>query len=275
MFVLNKFFKANSLPLVVLLALLLAATLLPNFLANPNSQDLRAALAQPNISQHFFGTDELGRDVLSNILHGLRVSLLVGFAAMFISAIIGIPLGMLAGFSGGRLDAILMRAADLQFSLPTTLVSLATIAVVGASLWKLVLVIGLVGWASFARLARATTLQQRQQEYVLAAEALGAKNNRILQKQILPNILGPMLVQASLDVPQNILLEATLSFLGLGAGTNTPSLGAMVARGYQFLASGQWWLALLPGATLMLLVLALNATGDNLRDALDVRATRT
>jgi peptide/nickel transport system permease protein len=257
----------------VLFAFVLAALLAPLFTPDPRAQDLSKSLQAPFASlEHPLGTDALGRDVLANILHGLRVSLLVGVSATLISAGIGVPLGLLAGSRGGWLEAGLMRLVDAGLSLPSSLVALVVLALWGAGLEKLIVVIGVTGWASFARLARALALSQRHLDYVAGATALGMSGSRVVWRHVLPNVAGSLIVKATLEVPGNILLEATLSFLGLGAGVDTPSLGQMIATGYGRLSSGEWWLSLLPGVVLTGLVLSISALGDGLRDRLDPRS---
>lgn len=216
------------------------------------------------------GTDEQGRDILSNILYGLRVSLSVGFLAVLISVAIGVPLGLFAGYSR-RFGELVMRLVDIQLSIPTFLIALVVLALWGSGLLKLILVIGVVGWAEYARLVRGAVLSERAREYVLAAEALGINTPRLMFLHLLPNVLSVVLVQVSVDVPRVILLEATLSFLGVGVSIETPSIGLMVKRGMDYLFSGVWWTTALPGLALMALVLTTNLIGDWLRDAFDPR----
>jgi len=242
---------------------------------DPEHQSLLARLTPPAWAsggswKYPFGTDGLGRDVLSNILFGLRVSLLVGFASVAISIALGATAGLIAGYrSGGWFDRIVMPLVDLQLSVPAVLIALAVMAMTGRGLWKLVLVIGIVGWAQYARLMRASVLAERERDYVMAARLLGASEFRVLFRHLLPNALSALLVQASVDVPRAVELEASLSFLGLGVAVTTPSLGLRVAQGYQFLFGGSWWASVIPGLALVLLVLAENLIGDWARDALD------
>lgn len=241
---------------------------------DPQQQDLLARLTPPlgHADNSFFllGADELGRDIFSNIVFGLRVSLLVGFVAVAISVGIGTPIGLLAGYRPGSwFEHVTMRFADVQLSLPGILVALAVLAVLGRGLDKVIFVIGIVGWAQYARLVRASVLSERTKDYVVAAGGLGASVPRILARHILPNVIGPSLVQIAVDIPRAIELEATLSFLGLGVSVTTPSLGIRIAQGYQFLFSGAWWLAVMPGLALVVLVLSINLLGDWLRDSLD------
>lgn len=263
---------APALTLGVLILLAIFAPLIAPH--DPQQQDLLARLTPPlgREGNTFFllGADELGRDIFSNIVFGLRVSLLVGFVAVAISVVIGTPIGLLAGYRPGSwFEHVTMRFADVQLSLPGVLVALAVLAVLGRGLDKVIFVIGIVGWAQYARLVRASVLAERTKEYVVAAGGLGASVPRILARHILPNVVGPSLVQIAVDIPRAIELEATLSFLGLGVSVTTPSLGIRIAQGYQFLFSGAWWLAVMPGLALVLLVLSINLLGDWLRDSLD------
>ncbi|MGH7662323.1 MAG: ABC transporter permease [Vulcanimicrobiaceae bacterium] len=261
---------ALTLAVLVLLAIF-APLVAPH---DPQQQDLLARLTPPfgreGNNFFFLGADELGRDIFSNVIFGLRVSLLVGFVAVAISVVIGTPIGLIAGYRPGSwFEHITMRIADVQLSLPGVLVALAVLAVLGRGLDKVIFVIGIVGWAQYARLVRASVLTERTKDYVVAASGLGASVPRILARHILPNVVGPSLVQIAVDIPRAIELEATLSFLGLGVSVTTPSLGIRIAQGYQFLFSGAWWLAVMPGLALVLLVLSINLLGDWLRDSLD------
>lgn len=262
-------------PAFILVVLVLLAIFAP-FVAphDPQHQDLVARLTAPfghgESGFYVLGTDELGRDIFANIVYGLRVSLLVGFAAVAISVLIGTPIGLLAGYRPGSwFEHITMRAADVQLSLPVVLIALAVLAVLGRGLDKVIFVIGIVGWAQYARLIRSSVLSERTKDYVVAASGLGASLPRILARHVLPNVVGPSLVQIAVDVPRAIELEATLSFLGLGVSVTTPSLGIRIAQGYQYLFSGAWWLAVMPGLALVILVLSINLLGDWLRDTLD------
>ncbi len=262
----------------ILLALILVANFAP-YLApeTPASQDLSRRLQPPTwlLGSQMLGTDSLGRDVFSHIVFGLRVSLLVGVLSVAISVLVGVSSGVVSGFYRGRLDALLMRAGDMQLSLPTLLVALAVAAVWGRGVFKLIVVIGVVGWAEYARTVRASTLAVREQEYVEAARALGASDGRLMLRHVLPNILTPIIVLVSVSIPRVIVLEATLSFLGLGVPLTTPSLGLMIDSGYKYLFSGSWWPSIMPGLVLMLLVMSINLVGDWLRDALDPHLSRS
>lgn len=274
----------RSLPYLpmLILTLFIVASLGADIFAphDPRKQDILASLLPPSWlpsgdADYLLGTDNLGRDILSNILYGGRISLAVGFFSILISAVIGIPLGLIAGYAGGRFDALVMRAADVQLSLPTILIALVVLAFLGAGLGKVILVIGIVGWAAYARITRSSVLQLRERDFISGARALGASTPRILFRHILPNAFTPLLVQLSVDFPRVVLLEATLSFLGLGVSISTPSLGLMISGGQDYLFSGSWWLSAFPGVALTLLVFSVNLIGDWLRDVLDPRLTRT
>ena len=269
-------------PLFLLLAFVLAAVFAPYLVPHdPMQGDLMISQMPPSWvpggdPAYPLGTDEQGRDVLSILLFGLRVSLAVGFAAVLLSVAIGTPLGLLAGYAGGRLGELIMRLADIQLAVPTFLVALVVLALTGGgSMLKLILVIGVVGWAYYARLVRSAVLSEKEREYVLAAEALGMSRSRIMFRQILPNVLSVILVQMSVDVPRVILLEATLSFLGVGVSIETPAIGLMIQRGLDYIYSGVWWTTVLPGLVLAALVLATNLIGDWMRDAFDPRRRAT
>ena len=265
-----------KLPLAVFVLLLCGALFAP-WLAphDPEQQNLFARLTPPvwltgGTWNYPLGTDGLGRDIAANVLYGLRVSLLVGFVSVAIAIALGATAGLVAGYrAGGWLDRVVMPLVDLQLSIPAVLIALAVMAMTGRGLGKLILVIGLVGWAPYARLMRASVLAERERDYVTAARLIGASEARVLFRHLLPNVLGPLLVQASVDVPRAVELEASLSFLGLGVAVTTPSLGLRVAQGYQYLFGGAWWPSVIPGLALVLLVLAENLIGDWLRDALD------
>jgi peptide/nickel transport system permease protein len=266
---------------LLILATLVALALLAPWIAphDPEEQSLLSRLDPPAWMQggdwsYPLGSDGLGRDVLSNILFGLRISLLTGFIAVAISVVIGTVAGLLAGYRRGWFDGAAMRLVDVQLALPAVLIALAVLAITGRGLWKVIAVIGVVGWAQYARLVRASVLAERQQDYVIAAMLAGASGPRIVFRHLLPNVLGPLLVQVSVDIPRAVELEASLSFLGLGVAVTTPSLGLRVSQGYQYLFSGAWWPSVLPGLALVLLVLSENLIGDWLRDALDPRGRR-
>jgi peptide/nickel transport system permease protein len=216
---------------------------------------------------HPLGTDQLGRDYLSRLMHGARISLLIGFSTMLISGVVGASLGILAGYFGGRIDLAVNFLVTTRLSLPVVLVSLAVVSLVGSSLTVVIAVLGFLLWDRFAVVLRSATQQVRSQEYVTAARAIGCSNLRILLSEVMPNVMGPLIVVATLEVAHAILLESALSFLGLGVQPPTPSWGLMVAeaRGLMFFDP---WLIALPGGALFLLVLAINLFGDGLRDLL-------
>lgn len=222
---------------------------------------------------HLLGTDTLGRDVASRLLHGARVSLAIAFAAVLLSGIVGVMLGLVAGYYPGRFDDVLMRLGDIQLAFPVLVLAIAVLAVLGASLGNLILVLGLTGWVTFARIVRGETLSLRHREFVDAARALGARDVAILARHIFPNVLPPLVVVATFSVARTVIAEASLSFLGLGIPPPAPSWGAMLDEGRNYLTTG-WWLALFPGLAILLLVLGINLVGDWLRDLLDPRLER-
>jgi peptide/nickel transport system permease protein len=268
--VLGAFFVAAAVAMA-----LLAPVLAP---ADPIKNSLLDRLTPPRWTSggspaHLLGTDALGRDVASRLLHGARVSLAVAFAAVFLSGLAGIVLGLVAGYYRGRIDDVLMRLGDIQLAFPVLVLAIAVLAVLGASLGNMILVLGLTGWVTFARIARGETLSLRQREFVDAARALGARDAAILARHIFPNVLPPLVVVATFSVARTVIAEASLSFLGLGIPPPAPSWGAMLDEGRNYITTG-WWLALFPGLAILLLVLGINLVGDWLRDALDPRLER-
>jgi peptide/nickel transport system permease protein len=231
-------------------------------------------------ARYLLGTDDQGRDILSALMFGARISLLVGLASVLLSVIVGVTLGLLAGFVGGTADAFIMRVCDVMLSFPAILIALL-IAGVSRALFPngseylafgvLIIAISLTGWVQYARTVRGSTLVERSKEYVLAAQVTGVSPLRIMRRHVLPNILGPVMVLATIQVATAIITEATLSFLGVGAPPNSPSLGTLIQVGNKFLFSGNWWITVFPGAMLVLIALSVNLLGDWLRDALNPR----
>ena len=231
-------------------------------------------------TKYLLGTDDQGRDILSALMYGARISLLVGFASVLLSMLMGVGLGLLAGFAGGKVDAFIMRVCDVMLSFPSILVALL-IDGVGRAMFPnahdslafgvLILAIALTGWVQYARTVRGSTLVERHKEYVQAARVIGVAPVRIMFRHVLPNVLGPVLVLATIQVAAAILTEATLSFLGVGVPPTSPSLGTLIRIGNDFLFSGEWWITIFPGVMLVLISLSVNLLGDWLRDALNPR----
>ena len=228
--------------------------------------------------KYLLGTDDQGRDILSALMYGARISLAVGLVSVLLSMMVGVVLGLIAGFFGGWLDAFLMRLCDVMLSFPPILIALL-IAGIGRALFPdahgslafgvLIVSISLTGWVQYARTVRGSTLVERHKEYVQAARVTGVPPLRIMLRHVLPNVMGPVMVLATIHVATAIITEATLSFLGVGVPPTTPSLGTLIRIGNDFLFSGQWWITVFPGAALVVLVLSVNLLGDWLRDALN------
>lgn len=233
------------------------------------------------LSTYLLGTDSQGRDLLSSLMYGTRISLLIGFASVFLSMIVGITLGLIAGYAGGRIDAFIMRVADVQLSFPAILIALLIDGVARAAVPQnmldviafpvLIGAIALAGWPQYARTVRGSALVEKNKEYVQAAKVIGVSGPRIMFNHVLPNVLGPVLVLATVHLATAIITEATLSFLGVGVPPTSPSLGTLIRVGNDFLFSGEWWITIFPGLVLILLVLSVNLLGDWLRDALNPR----
>jgi len=252
----------------------LAAPLLSPF--DPIEQDLGdLRLKAPGFRDgsgrmHPLGTDHLGRDLLARIIYGARPALLVGFAAVAISGLIGMAAGLTSGYFGGRMDDVLMRLADIQLAFPFILLAIAVIGVLGPSLQTIIIVIGVSSWVVYARIVRGAVLTLREREFVQAALALGGGDGRVLLRHILPNVFTPWLVVATLDMARVIVIESALSFLGLGVQPPTPTWGGMLADGRVYISTA-WWLATFPGLAILITVLGINLFGDGLRDTLDPR----
>ena len=261
---------------VVVLATVLLAVFAPAFApGDPIKNSLLDRLTPPmwvtgGDARHPLGTDTLGRDVASRLLHGARVSLVVGFSAVLVAGVLGIALGLLSGWYRGWLDDLLMRLGDVQLAFPVLVLAVAVLAVLGASLLNLIVVLGVTGWITYARIVRGEVLTLRERDFIAAAQALGAGDGWILRRHLLPNVLPPITVVATFSVARTIIAEASLSFLGLGIPAPEPSWGAMLDEGRNYITTG-WWLALFPGLAILLLVLGINLVGDWLRDVLDPR----
>ena len=256
-------------------ALLIVAALAAPLIApaDPIRQSLRGRLSAPTLEgadgrAHLLGTDHLGRDVFSRVIYGARVSLLVGFAAVIVGGLVGATLGLVAGFRGGWTDSMIMTLADAQLAFPFILLAIGIIAVLGPSFPTLIVVIGLSGWVTYARVLRSQVLVLRSREFVDAIHALGGSVVRVIARHVLPNVLSSLVVIATLELARAIVLEATLSFLGLGVQPPTPSWGGMVHEGREYLDSA-WWISTAPGLVLMLTSIVVSRTGDWLRDLLD------
>jgi peptide/nickel transport system permease protein len=258
---------------VALLAPLLAPQM-PYDLASLSVLDARlppGSAAAEGPRTFWLGTDEQGRDMLSAIMYGLRVSLLVGFSSALIALAIGAVAGLFAGYAGGRADTLVMRIADIQLSFPAILIAMILLAISGQGVGKIIAALVAVQWAYYARTMRGAALVERQKEYVEAARLQGLSHARIVLRHLLPNCLPPLLVVAALQVASAIALEATLSFLGLGLPITEPSLGLLIANGYQHMLSGRYWISVFPGVALMLLIVSINLVADQLRDVLNPR----
>jgi len=270
-------FARNQLALaggVVVAALVLLAVLAPLLAPrDPNRPDTKRILAPPSRS-HWFGTDQLGRDVLSRVLYGARVSLAVGFVSVGIATLIGILLGSAAGYHGGVADNVIMRLVDLMLVFPRFFLLLAVLALLRPSIWAIMAIIGLTGWMGVARLVRAEFLTLREREFVIWSESIGAGALRVVFRHILPNAMGPVLVAMTLGIPAAILTESGLSFLGLGVQPPYATWGNILNDGKDVLEIA-WWMTLFPGLAILITVLSYNLMGEGIRDALDPRLRQT
>ncbi|WP_333653300.1 oligopeptide ABC transporter permease [Dissulfurispira sp.] len=266
----NKLAVAGGVIVVVLFVIAVLAPFISPF--NPNDIDRKHILEPPG-ARHPLGTDDLGRDVLSRMLYGSRISLAVGFIAAGIATITGMLLGAVSGYYGGWTDRAMMRFIDIMLSIPTFFLVLAVIAFVGPSIWNIMIVIGFTSWMGVARLVRAEFLSLKEREFVLAAKALGASDMRIILRHIMVNSMAPVFVSAILGVASAILVESALSFLGIGVQPPTPSWGNMLTSGKDNIEIA-WWLSLFPGIAILITVLSYNLFGEGLRDALDPRLWR-
>ena len=257
---------------VVLLAALFAPWLTP---FDPLEQDINQRLKEPGWQTaagriHVLGTDHLGRDILARVIFGSRIALVVGVSAVLISGVLGMAIGLVAGYFGGKVDDFFMRLADIQLAFPFILLAIAVIGVLGPNLRNIIIVIGVSSWVVYARVVRGEVLSIREREFVQAAIALGSRDGRVLVRHVLPNAFTPWLVVATLDMARVIVIESALSFLGLGVQPPTPTWGGMLADGRVYLSTA-WWLATFPGLAILVTVLGINLLGDGLRDTLDPR----
>jgi peptide/nickel transport system permease protein len=269
---------------VMMLSAIAAPLIAPHTPFDPATLDLMDAFTPPfwyedGSIKFLLGTDDQGRDLFSTILYGSRISIFVGFASMLLAMIIGITLGLISGYIGGAVETIIMRIADVQISFPAILIAMLIYGVALSMLpnerhdemviWVLVLAIGLANWVNFARTVRGSTLVEKNKEYVQSARVIGRKRTTIMFRHILPNVMGPVLVIATIGLAVAVLTEATLSFLGVGVPPTRPSLGTLIRIGQDFLFAGEWWIVIFPGIALAVLVLAVNLLGDWMRDALN------
>lgn len=263
---------------VVLLTVLIGAVF-AEYVAphEPNRQRLIARFKPPfwvegGSLTYALGTDNVGRDIWSRIIHGSRISLIVGVCAVGVSMLIGVTLGLISGFWGGRIDSIIMALVDIMLAFPQLILAFAMVAVLGPGIGNIILVLGITGWERYARVVRAEVLALREREFVQAARAIGVSNLKIAFGHIMPNTFSSVIVMATLQTAQAILAEAALSFLGLGTGRNYPSWGQMISLGRDYISIA-WWLSTFPGLAILLTVLAINLVGDRIRDVLDPRVT--
>ena len=273
--------------MLLIFGALLAPLIAPHDPFDPATLNLMNGFTPPGQANQFtgefflLGTDDQGRDVFSTILYGMRISLFVGFSAVLLAMVLGVILGLLAGYAGGWTESIIMRVADVQLTFPAILVAMLIFGIAKGitppeyrnemAIWVLILAIGLSDWVQFARVVRGATLVEKNKEYVQAAKLIGRSPFAIMLRHILPNVLNPVLVIATISLALAIIAEATLSFLGVGAPPTKPSLGTLIRIGQEFMFSGEWWILFFPAVTLLALALSINLLGDWLRDALNPR----
>jgi peptide/nickel transport system permease protein len=266
--------------LVVFVAIVLAALLAPLYapqnpydLARVDLMDSRQPPGTKALDGFimWLGSDGVGRDIFSAIFYGLRISLMVGAASCLIAATLGMTIGLIAAYAGGKVETVIMRIVDLQLSLPSVLVALILVAMFGKGIDKIILALVLVQWAYYARTVRGSALVERSKDYVEAARCLGLSHSRIVFRHILPNCLAPVIVVATVQTAHAISLEATLSFLGVGLPQTEPSLGVLIANGFQYMMSGKYWISTFPGLALLVTIVSINLVGDRLRDVLNPR----
>lgn len=269
---------------LIVLSAFAAPLIAPHNPFDPASLDLMDAFTPPfwyegGTTKFLLGTDDQGRDIFSTILYGSRISLLVGFASILLAMVIGITLGLVSGYIGGAVESFIMRIADVQISFPAYLLAMLIYGVALSllpnerhdelAIWVLILAIGVSNWVHFARTVRGSTLVEKNKEYVQSARVIGRRRATIMFRHILPNVMGPVLVIATIGLAVAIITEATLSFLGVGVPPTSPSLGTLIRIGQDFLFAGEWWIVIFPGVALAVLILAVNLLGDWLRDALN------
>ncbi|MFJ4406649.1 ABC transporter permease [Streptomyces sp. NPDC088910] len=271
--------KLAVVALAVLTVMLVFAVFAPLIAPHdPNAQDLLLRLKPPawqsgGSGAHLLGTDQLGRDMLSRVIYGTRISLLVGAGAALLAGVIGTAVGLASGYFGGWLDRVLMRLADVQLAFPSILLALAVVGFLGSGLWYVILVLGFTGWVSYARVVRSEVMSLRSRDFITEARAIGVTDGAIMRRHLLPNVMAPLATIGTLHIAAAIVAEASLSYLGLGVPKETVTWGSMLADGQLYLGTS-WWVAVFPGIALMVTSLAVNITGDALRDVADPKAYR-
>ena len=277
----SKLAVAGLVALVLIVVIALIAPLIspqnPYDLAQLDIMDGRlppGSKAGDGLLTFWLGTDDQGRDMLSGIMYGLRISLFVGVGSAVIAGIIGSALGLVAAYTGGRTESAIMRLVDLQLSFPSILVALMILAFLGKGIGNVMLALIVVEWAYYARTARGSALAERRREYIEAAECLALSKTRVIFRHLLPNCMPPLIVVGTFQIARAIALEATLSFLGLGVPVTEPSLGLLIANGYQYMLSGKYWISVYPGIALLITIVAINLVGDQLRDILNPKLRR-